>query len=526
LRPLQRDGVKRCEARVPTALSASLALLLGIAPLPALLAQDAPPEPILLEPPMRLPERETPEPPKPPASGSPSRTAPEAAALANTASAPPQEDQAAPTEPTNGAETPPPTAVTAPASESGSAAAAELENPESDTAPMPASDAPPEAAPAPLETLHVPDAEPTAWGPPALLPEGDPRSESFIGPRLIEPLRLLGVEVEPGSKLRLEWKASQSFSGGEVISPVIVVHGVRSGPRLCLTAAVHGDELNGVEIVRRVSNRVDAKNLAGSLIAVPIVNLFGFSRGSRYLPDRRDLNRYFPGSARGSVASRMAHSFFENIARHCDGIVDFHTGSFERSNLPQIRADLTIPEVREFSRGFGATTVLQSRGSEGMLRVAATAAGIPAVTFEVGGPLRLQPEEIAFGVQAIETLMHKLGMLVDSPDWDEPQPIYYASRWVRAAGGGMLISDVAMGQRVGRGERLGVVIDPLANTERAIYAPFDGRVLGMALNQVVLPGFAAYHLGEETSEQAAAEGALESDEDPADEHDHDASPDR
>lgn len=527
MRPLQRIGVKRREARISTALRTSLALLLAVAPLSCLLAQDAPPEPILLEPPMRLPEREAAEPPKATAAAQATRAAPEPGVPEEPASAAPPEAPATSGGTASGDQIPPSTAITAPAAESAAAAASALEASEAETALSPASDAPPaEQASASVEALQVPDAEPTAWGPPALLPEGDPRSDVFIGPRLIEPLRLLGVEVEPGSKLRLEWKASQSFSGGEVISPVAVVHGVRSGPRLCLTAAVHGDELNGVEIVRRVSNAVDPKNLAGSLIAVPIVNLFGFSRGSRYLPDRRDLNRYFPGSPRGSVASRMAHSFFENIARHCDGLVDFHTGSFERSNLPQIRADLTIPEVREFSRGFGATTVLQSRGSEGMLRVAATEVGIPAVTFEVGGPLRLQPEEIAFGVQAIETLMHKLGMRVDSPDWDEPQPIYYASRWVRAAGGGMLISDVEMGQRVSRGQRLGVVIDPLANTERAIYAPFDGRVLGMALNQVVLPGFAAYHLGEETSEQAAAEGALETDEDPADEYDHDAAPDR
>ena len=134
-------------------------------------------------------------------------------------------------------------------------------------------------------------------------------------------------------------------------TPVIVVHGERTGPRLCLTGGVHGDELNGVEVVRRLAWSIEPDELSGTIIAVPIVNLLGFSRGSRYLPDRRDLNRYFPGSRHGSSASRIAHSFFEAVIGHCDALVDFHTGSFERSNLPQVRGDLTNPAVVAFTRG-------------------------------------------------------------------------------------------------------------------------------------------------------------------------------
>src|SRR5690606_11963254 len=202
-------------------------------------------------------------------------------------------------------------------------------------------------------------------GPPALLPAGDPGSPLFIGPPLVPPFTILATEVLPGSSARLEWKASQSFAGSEVISPVNVVHGTRPGPVLCLTAAVHGDELNGVEIVRQVVNRLDPAELAGTVVGVPIVNLSGFSRNSRYLPDRRDLNRFFPGSRFGSVASRIANSFFENVVGACDALVDFHTGSFDRSNLPQVRADLRLPEVLEFTRGFGAAPVLHSDGSRG-----------------------------------------------------------------------------------------------------------------------------------------------------------------
>jgi uncharacterized protein len=375
--------------------------------------------------------------------------------------------------------------------------------------------APVEPAPAPLS---IPPWPVESVGPPKLVAAGDPASSEFIGPPMVPPFRILENEVLPGSKARLEWKASQSFAGGEVISPITIVHGTRPGPVLCLTAAIHGDELNGVEIVRRVVNSLDPGKLGGTVVGVPIVNLFGFSRNSRYLPDRRDLNRYFPGSRYGSIAARIAHSFFVNVVRHCDSVVDFHTGSFDRSNLPQVRADLRLEEVQEFTRGFGATTVLHSAGSKGMLRVAATQAGIPAVTFEVGGPGELQPDEIGHGVQAIQTLLHKLGMTRDRPTWEEPQPYFYDSIWVRSNSGGLLLSEVQLGQRVQRGQKLGTVIDPIQNVEREILSPVFGRVIGMALNQVVLPGFAAYHLGEETSEQQAVREAAEGgDADPVEE---------
>ena len=340
-------------------------------------------------------------------------------------------------------------------------------------------------------------------GPPAIEPVGDPVSPEFVGPRVIRSFSLLGAEVEPGTRTRLYWNASQTYAGGDMRTPVDVVHGDRAGPVLCLTAAVHGDELNGVEVVRRVMKELSTSPLAGTVIGVPVVNLFGFSRNSRYLPDRRDLNRFFPGSPTGSIASRIAHSFFDQVARHCDALVDMHTGSFDRINLPQVRADLRIPHVLEFTRGFGATPVLHSAGSRGMLRVAATQAGIPAVTFEVGGPGELEPREIEAGVQALFTLVHKLGMVRDSPAWLEPQAIFYESRWVRANRGGMLISDVSLGERVQRGQRIGLIVDPLENSETDIVASVSGRVIGMALNQVVLPGYAIFHLGEETSETGA-----------------------
>jgi predicted deacylase len=320
---------------------------------------------------------------------------------------------------------------------------------------------------------------------------------------------MLGTEVPPGTRVDLRWRVSESFDGSVVSTPVIVLNGARPGPRLCLTAAVHGDELNGVEVVRRVLNDTVLGELSGTVIAVPVVNLLGFSRGSRYLPDRRDLNRFFPGTSSGSAASRIAASMFREIITHCTALVDFHTGSFDRSNLPQVRGDLRDPAVLEFTRGFGATPVLHSPGSRGMLRLAATDRGIPAVTFEVGAPLRLEPEKIDFAVQAIKALMHHLGMTRSFRMFAEPQATFYESKWIRVDHGGMLFTTVGLGDRVRVGQRLGKVIDPLANEEHEVLSPFRGRVIGLALNQVVLPGFAAFHIGIQTSEQQAVEEALQ-----------------
>lgn len=326
-------------------------------------------------------------------------------------------------------------------------------------------------------------------------------------PTELQPLALLGELVQPGSRQELRWASSQSFDGAAVTTPVVVLHGNRPGPRLCLVAATHGDELNGVEIIRRIANELDVSELAGSVVAVPIMNYLGYSRGTRYLPDRRDLNRHFPGRPNGSSAARIAYSFFNDVARHCHALVDFHTGSFDRSNLPQVRGDLRIPTVLAFTRGFGATAVLHSPGSPGMLRRALTDAGIPAVTFELGAPQRLEPTEIDFGVQAVHTLLHKLGMTTRFRLRIEPQALFYAARWVRADAGGMLFAEVELGDYVRKGQRLGKIIDPLQNIEQPVLAPVRGKVIGMALNQIVLPGFALFHIGVQTSEQRLAEQA-------------------
>ena len=317
-------------------------------------------------------------------------------------------------------------------------------------------------------------------------------------------LKLLGAEVPPGTRKRVIWTSGAAMEGFASPAPVIVLNGKGPGPVLCLTAAVHGDELNGIEVVRRVLDDIEVEDLNGAVIGVPIVNIQGFYRGTRYLPDRRDLNRYFPGNPRGSAATRMAHSFFTEIVRQCSALIDLHTGSLNRTNLPQVRADLRSPQVERLTRAFGATVVLHSVGDRGSLRRAASEAGIPAVTFEMGEPMRVQPEQVEHGAKAVETLMYSLGMTRERRYWGDPEPVYYASKWVRVDHGGILFSDVALGERVSEGELLGVVTDPISNQQYRVYAPTGGRILGMALNQVVLPGFAAYRIGTVTSRLEAA----------------------
>lgn len=326
---------------------------------------------------------------------------------------------------------------------------------------------------------------------------------------------LLDGRIPPGETLQVPWYASDSFTGLAEPTPVLVAHGAEPGPVLCLTAAVHGDELNGIEMVRRLLYEVEPEALKGTLVGVPIVNLFGFRQGSRYLPDRRDLNRYFPGNPKGSAASRIAHSLFENIIRRCDALVDLHTGSFHRTNLPQLRADMSNQAVVALTKGFGATVVLNSTPAEATLRGAATAAGIPAVTLEAGEPMRFQQEEVEHGVRALRSLLNHLGMVKRFSLWGDPQPIYYESHWVRADDGGILTSRVDVGQEVAEGALLGMVTDPITNRRSEIRSPYAGRILGMALNQAVIPGFAAYHIGVQrheeelaaSGEEATAEGS-------------------
>ncbi|MDX1404983.1 MAG: succinylglutamate desuccinylase/aspartoacylase family protein, partial [Woeseiaceae bacterium] len=250
-----------------------------------------------------------------------------------------------------------------------------------------------------------------------------------------ESLQLLGREIAAGTRSKFLFMPDESFEASYLNMPVFVARGLTPGPTLCITAGVHGDEINGVEIARRAFAKVEPRTLRGTLIALPAINAAGVRSGNRYLSDRRDLNRSFPGREGGSIAATIAHAVFANVLNRCDAILDLHTASNQRANLPQIRADLSIPEVRELAIHFGIGIVIGEPGVDGSLRRAAVQAGIPAVIYEAGEPFRFQEEEIERGVDGVENVMAYLDMS-NRPDREIPDSrIYERSTWIRAAAG-------------------------------------------------------------------------------------------
>lgn len=314
-----------------------------------------------------------------------------------------------------------------------------------------------------------------------------------------KPFQILGTEIPPGERRTLQWHSVQSIGSFSVPIPVIVVNGSKPGPAICMTAAIHGDELNGIEVVREVIHNLDPEKLSGTVVGVPVVNIDGLWRKQRYIGDRRDLNRFFPGKPDGSNASRVAYALLTEIVMTCDALIDLHTGSYYRENLPQLRADIAIPQVSEIVNAFGAMTALQSPGPKGSLRLAATSAGIPAVVMEIGGPLSLDPEVVDFGVKSIQTFLSSSGMIKKVLSWSTPQPVFYSSEWIRSDAGGIFINEKKLGAKVKKGTQLAVIKDPITNSSTPVFAPFDGVILGRAQNQFVSPGFALFRIGKEST---------------------------
>lgn len=344
------------------------------------------------------------------------------------------------------------------------------------------------------DTASVSDSLPTSTNP--NLTRNIPKNTHKASKKLI----LLGAEVPSSTSTRLSWKPASNISGLTSATPVLVINGAKAGPTVCLTAAVHGDELNGIEIIRRVMYNIDPALLTGRLIGVPVVNLLGFQRNTRYLPDRRDLNRFFPGDPNGSLASRIAYSLFNEVIQYCDQLIDLHTGSLNRTNLPQIRADMSIPSVAEFIHNFDGMIVVNSVGSEGMLRTAANKIGITAITLEVGESMRIQVDQIEAGTYSINTFLDRVNMYSRLFNWGKAQPAYYKSQWIRVQMGGILFSQRHLGDFVKQGDILGAVTNPINNKSSDIRSTVNGRIIGMATDQVVMPGFAAYHIGIRSTE--------------------------
>ncbi|MDX1655805.1 MAG: succinylglutamate desuccinylase/aspartoacylase family protein [Candidatus Competibacteraceae bacterium] len=306
-----------------------------------------------------------------------------------------------------------------------------------------------------------------------------------------------GIHIPPGSQVTLDIPLPNLYTHTRVQMPVRVIRGRKTGPRLFVSAALHGDEINGVEIIRRLLALPILKRLHGTLIAVPVVNVYGLIAHSRYLPDRRDLNRAFPGSVTGSLTARLANLFLAEIVANASHGIDLHTGAIHRSNLPQIRAHLAAPGVRELAQAFGAPVILDGGLVDGSLRKAVVERyGIPILLYEGGEALRFDEFAIRAGVRGVVSVMRELGMLPRVRHLKPPaEPVLArASSWVRAPASGVMRAARPLGTRVAKDEVLALVSDPFGEQETPVRARFEGVIIGCTNLPLVNEGEALFHV--------------------------------
>lgn len=314
---------------------------------------------------------------------------------------------------------------------------------------------------------------------------------------MTEELRINGEVIAPGSSVTLELPLPELYTRTPMTMPVHVTRGKRQGPCLFVCAAVHGDELNGVEIVRRLMKRRALSRIRGTVIAVPIVNVYGVIGRSRYLPDRRDLNRSFPGSDRGSLAARLANLFMNEIVAHCTHGIDLHTGAMHRGNLPQVRGNLDDEETLRLARLFGVPVLINADLRDGSLREAAAARGIPMLLYEAGEALRFDELSIRAGVQGVLNVMRGLEMLAPARGRKRTSHEPFTARsssWVRAPASGIFRGTASLGAYVKKGEILGTIAEPVRDTECDVRASFGGIVIGCSHLPLVLEGEALFHI--------------------------------
>lgn len=334
------------------------------------------------------------------------------------------------------------------------------------------------------------------------------------------PFGLGAFDIRPGTRETIDVPVSVLSDHTPVAMSVHVVHGRRPGPVLFVSAAVHGDEVNGVEIVRRLLRAPNIDNLRGTLLAVPIVNAFGFLNHSRYLPDRRDLNRSFPGSPRGSLTSRLADLFMNEIVCRSDFGIDLHSAAIHRTNLPQVRLTPSNAETLVLAEAFGAPLIMTARARDGSLRKAAERNGIEILVYEAGESLRFDEFAVRVGVAGILRVMHHLKMIsgkgITKP---KSSPLLSSSSfWYRAPAGGLLRTFKTIGDEVGPGQLLGAISDPFGETETEIVAEKAGLIIGRTNLPTINEGDALFHIARLRAKDDA-EATLESlasqlDEDP------------
>lgn len=311
-----------------------------------------------------------------------------------------------------------------------------------------------------------------------------------------QPFEISGEVVRPGQSVFIDIPVARLPNHVPVTLPVHVIHGRRDGPTLFVSAGIHGDEVLGVEIIRRLLKSKGIGSLSGTLLCIPIVNVFGFLAKERYLPDGRDLNRVFPGAKEGSLAARLAHLFMQEIVRRSNFGVDLHTGARNRANLPQLRGDFELQKTHELADVFGAPVVLQSNLRDGSLRQAARDTGVEVLLYEAGESLRLDELSVRVGVKGILHIMRHIGMRPGgSGIKPKRKPVYArSSSWVRAPEGGIFQAHKALGDSVVIGDVLGVVHDPCEGKEMPVIARFAGIIIGRINISVVNSSDPLFHV--------------------------------
>lgn len=303
------------------------------------------------------------------------------------------------------------------------------------------------------------------------------------------------LPIDQGSSRDVKLAISESYSGMTVQVPLRIVRAPKDGPVVFVTAALHGDEINGTGAIRQLIQDHDLHLTRGALILVPVLNLLAFDRHSRYLPDRRDLNRSFPGSTTGSLASRMARTIFDEIVMRCDYGIDLHTASVRRTNYPNVRGDLSIPDVRRMADAFGAEIILNGKGPKGAFRREACAAGCPTIIMEGGEVWKVEPSIVESAVRGIKNVLRALEMLecdIESPDY---QVVIEKSKWIRAEHGGFLQFHVQPGEIIEKDQPIATNTTLLGREQHTLVAPFNAVVVGMTTLPSVSPGEPVCNLG-------------------------------
>ncbi len=320
-------------------------------------------------------------------------------------------------------------------------------------------------------------------------------------PKAREPFEIAGYQIEPGERRRIELPLGTLYNHQQIQLPLEIIHGKKEGPVLLVSACVHGDEINGVEIVTRLLARKQLRQIHGTLVVAPVVNVYGFLNHSRYLPDRRDLNRSFPGSEKGSMAARLAHLFVNEVLSVCTHGIDLHTGAIHRSNLPQIRVDLDQEGILELAQSFQVPVILDNPTIPNSMRYTAQQRGIPLLLYEAGEALRFDETAIRGGVKGILGVMRYLQMLPQAPKTDHskalrPPVISRSSYWIRSPQGGVLRSQAQLGQWVKKGDILGHVADPFGERAANVKARTAGILVGISYLPLVEEGTALFHVAQ------------------------------